>query len=134
MDIKPIKANLRVQRKRSKGFKMPSDAVYAGRGSKWGNPFKLDGDMIMVDAGHRRKIFSKWVCFYDNGGHTIEEVVKLYKDLLLDLNSHNVEPEIIERFRWMRDNIQLLHGKKVACWCKKDSCCHADVLIELANY
>lgn len=29
----------RIQRKRTKGWKMPPNTVYVGRGSKWGNPF-----------------------------------------------------------------------------------------------
>jgi hypothetical protein len=28
---------------------------------------------------------------------------------------------------------QLLRGKDLACWCKLDEPCHADVLLELAN-
>lgn len=33
---------VRIQRKRTKGWKMPAGAVYVGRGSKWGNPFTLE--------------------------------------------------------------------------------------------
>jgi len=29
----------RIQRKRTKGWKMPPNAVYVGRPTKWGNPF-----------------------------------------------------------------------------------------------
>lgn len=29
----------RIQRKRTKGWRMPPDAVYVGRPTKWGNPF-----------------------------------------------------------------------------------------------
>lgn len=140
MASKPmLPASLRVQRKRTKGFKMPDNTVYVGRGSRWGNPFKLFGDMIMVDAGHRRKILSKWVCYgnqnpkYDGGGFVAEDVVKLFRDLLMDLNSHEVEPEVREKFKWMRDRIRDLEGKRLACWCKEENCCHADALIELAN-
>ncbi len=32
---------IRVQRKRTKGWRMPENTVYVGRGSKWGNPFKV---------------------------------------------------------------------------------------------
>jgi hypothetical protein len=32
----------RIQRKRTKGWKMPDGAVYVGRPSIWGNPFPLD--------------------------------------------------------------------------------------------
>ncbi|MCL2092991.1 MAG: DUF4326 domain-containing protein [Treponema sp.] len=29
----------RIQRKRTKGWRMPPDTIYVGRGSRWGNPF-----------------------------------------------------------------------------------------------
>lgn len=31
----------RIQRKRTKGWKMPEGAVYVGRPTKWGNPFRI---------------------------------------------------------------------------------------------
>ena len=123
----------RIQRKRTRGWRMPENTKYVGRGSKFGNPFRLIGDMIYVDAIHRRKTLSRWVCYYPNGGYTTEDVVILFRDLLLDLNSHEVEPEIYARFRWMRDHIRDLQGKDLSCWCKKECACHADALIELAN-
>jgi hypothetical protein len=30
----------RIQRKRTKGWKMPANTVYVGRPTEWGNPFK----------------------------------------------------------------------------------------------
>ena len=30
---------IRIQRKRTKGWRMPENTVYVGRGSQWGNPF-----------------------------------------------------------------------------------------------
>lgn len=36
---------VRIQRKRTKGWKMPENTVYVGRGSKWGNPFKIGVDV-----------------------------------------------------------------------------------------
>lgn len=40
----------RVQRKRTRGWRMPSNAKYVGRPSKWGNPFRvgIDGDIKEV--------------------------------------------------------------------------------------
>ncbi len=32
---------VRIQRKRSRGWKMPPNTVYVGRPSRWGNPFQL---------------------------------------------------------------------------------------------
>ena len=33
----------RIQRKRATGWRMPADAIYVGRPTKWGNPFS-EGD------------------------------------------------------------------------------------------
>lgn len=39
----------RIQRKRTKGWRMPDGAVYVGRGSKWGNRYKV-GTCLIPDA------------------------------------------------------------------------------------
>jgi Domain of unknown function (DUF4326) len=31
----------RIQRRRTKGWRMPAGAVYVGRGSRWGNPWRI---------------------------------------------------------------------------------------------
>lgn len=38
---------VRIQRKRSKGWRMPEGAVYVGRPTKWGNPFVGDGAVAL---------------------------------------------------------------------------------------
>jgi len=135
--IQPV----RIQMKRKKGFNLQEyskslnglECILVSRPSKWGNPFRLMGDMIYVDASHRRKILSPWVLFYQTWGHTEKDVVKLFRDLLMDLNSHKIEPEIYQRFKYMRDRIFDLRGKDLVCWCPLDQPCHADILLELAN-
>ncbi len=32
----------RIQRQRTKGWRMPEGAVYVGRPTKWGNPFRIE--------------------------------------------------------------------------------------------
>ncbi len=32
----------RIQRKRTKGWKMPENTIYVGRPTKWGNPYKVE--------------------------------------------------------------------------------------------
>jgi hypothetical protein len=44
----------RIQRKRSKGWKMPPNAVYVGRPTKWGNPYKIGVD------GSREEVIAKY--------------------------------------------------------------------------
>lgn len=45
----------RIQRKRTKGWRMPVGAVYVGRRSNWGNPFKSD-DRAADVADYRRML------------------------------------------------------------------------------
>jgi len=40
----------RIQRKRSKGWRMPAGALYVGRPSKWGNPFHVGPDCDAEDV------------------------------------------------------------------------------------
>jgi hypothetical protein len=52
-------------------------------------------------------------------GFTLEESLRIYKEWAFD----------------HRDQIQReLSGKDLACWCKEGQPCHADVLLEIANY
>lgn len=37
-----MSAPVRIQRKRTKGWKMPEGAIYVGRGTLFGNPFTID--------------------------------------------------------------------------------------------
>lgn len=87
----------RIQRKRSKGWRMPEGAVYVGRPTIFGNPYKVS----------------------ING--TASQCVEVYR------NSLRVQPALKRLIR------RELRGKDLACWCRLDQPCHADVLLELAN-
>jgi hypothetical protein len=39
----------------------------------------------------------------------------------------------LKKLKWMVDNIHLLRGKELACYCELDATCHAQVLLEMAN-
>jgi hypothetical protein len=89
----------RIQRKRTKGWKMPEGAVYVGRPTMWGNYApKADRE----NRAYTVEWFRRWVC---------EEASEAWKG---------------------RAKIEL-GGKDLACWCRADQPCHADVLLELAN-
>lgn len=92
---------------------MPEGAVYVGRGSTWGNPWRIGARLIaevdMPDGSVHVREFNI----------TPEIAVAFYREAFaLDL------PEIIAELR----------GRDVACWCPLDQPCHADVLLELANH
>jgi len=88
--MKPI----RVQRKRSKGWKMPPNTVYVGRPTRWGNP---------------------WISIFP-------EVA--VKGFALTMSNSNAMRQAARNE---------LRGKNLACWCRLDQPCHADVLLKIAN-
>jgi len=96
----------RIQLSRRKGFRLPPNTVVVSRPSKWGNPFKV---MLERSKGEAAEAFKAWLAI------------------------EGVTAEIPERKEWMLKNLHTLRGKDLACWCKPDEPCHADVLLELAN-
>ncbi len=92
----------RIQRKRIKGWRMPKNAVYVGRPTKWGNPYKV------ITGGITK---------------TAEGVTQMYRYALVENET--------EWAQWVNNHMDELRGKDLACWCRLDQPCHADVLIEL---
>lgn len=101
----------RIQRKRTKGWKMPEGVVYVGRPTKWGNPLTA-GMWKNYTAADAVRDFKKWV--------TRDLTVASFD------NACGVPPSLTE----IRSE---LRGKNLACWCPLDQPCHADVLLKLAN-
>lgn len=124
---------VRIQRKRTKGWRMPENTVYVGRPSKWGNPFIVG--QILSDCVYRgeRGAFpyqiiqmaevDGFICSeYLEQVLTIQDALKLYKAYIL--------------YEWEMSgdyNPWKLADKNLSCWCALDSPCHADILLELAN-
>jgi len=124
----------RIQRKRTKGWRMPENTVYVGRGSRWGNPFKvLQRDCGCWDVEDENGV----TYLLDPSMHAPSEcsgsIPKRFAardaaDLFLSLYvGHRVFQER------STEELSALAGKNLACWCPLDQPCHADVLLELAN-
>ena len=119
----------RIQRKRTKGWKMPANTIYVGRPTKWGNPLKLVGDCIYIDAGYRRTILSPWV-YYAVGD--IDDLIYLYGKLWDGTEFWNKDLQHwADEFKLL--DLAELKGNDLACFCSLSSPCHADVLIELVT-
>ncbi len=97
---------IRVQRKRIKGWKMPENTVSVTRPHKWGNPFKVGDKIRDPMTGEVIKTLKD-----------IEDVLSWYRNYL----------------NYRQIDTSELRGKNLACFCKLDQPCHADVLLELAN-
>jgi len=93
----------RIQRKRSKGWTMPAGAIYVGRPSHHGNKYRVGTDGDAAECV--RKFRADWVWGLE---HPLGRLV-------------------------LTSTLDKLRGKDLACWCRLDQPCHADVLIELAN-
>jgi hypothetical protein len=117
-----MSAPVRIQRKRTKGWRMPEGAIYVGRPSKWGNLFIAPDPAVAVGA-YRRWLTTRdtfWVAGQDDG---------------LALAGSGLAGSGRVGFRRLNLPYLLpdLRGKDLACWCPLDQPCHADVLLELAN-
>lgn len=110
----------RIQMRRTAGWRKPAGAIYCGRPSLFGNPFPVSvhGREKAVEL-HRR-----WL----EGSMSAEEMKELSAaDRLPDAIS------LVDLRRMVLDRLQELRGHDLACWCRLDQPCHAEVLLELAN-
>lgn len=95
----------RIQLRRTKGWRMPTNTVKVDRTTMWGNRWQIG-------------THSNWL------GRTVattQEAVDCYRALQWPEAHHKA---------WAREK---LRGKNLACWCPLDQPCHADVLLEIAN-
>ena len=89
---------------------MPEGAIYVGRPTVWGNPFRVGKTQM-----------------HDIRDATAQECVDLYREWVTA--PQGMVAEIREHLR----------GRDLACWCPLEDehgnrvPCHADVLLEIAN-
>ena len=114
----------RVQRKRTKDWKMPLNTIYVGRPTKWGNPFRIIGDELFCFS-IKRKVLDPWIIF--------EEGIRPDRKILMILYRAWLHGRIVCDYlpKSPINNLDELKNKDLACWCPLDKECHADILIEL---
>jgi hypothetical protein len=93
---------------------MPAVAVYVGRPTKWGNPYRPESYGFENPDGTPAPF---------NEREARRMAVRDYEHQLrcgrLQVTVEDVRRE--------------LRGKDLACWCAVGAPCHADVLLEIAN-
>lgn len=129
----------RIQRKRTKGWRMPPNTVYVGRGSKWGNPFVIGEPCGIFKNGEGMRGMAETLV----PALSREQVIEFYDAVIGGMigpdqypTGHTWRDSFIKRHRgeWPQYTARReLRGKDLACWCPLDQPCHADVLLELAN-
>ena len=104
----------RVQRQRTKGWRTPEGAVYVGRGSKWGNPYRVGDESAWM---------GEMPVYGIDEPLTRADTAQLFRLALthghLDIGAEVIRTELAR--------------KDLMCWCPMTEPCHADVLLELAN-
>lgn len=114
-DDDPLKP-VRVQRRRTRGWRMPPNTICVSRPSKYGNPFRVDMWRGYLAADAVRD-FRRWLA---------RDPIMRSADIAFG------KPPSLEEIK------TALRGKNLACWCPMRSHgeyipCHADVLLEVAN-
>lgn len=122
----------RIQRRRTKGWRMPEGAVYVGRPTVFGN-------VCMCQHPHNCSLDPCKCC--GDGGFCC---VVAYREYVL--SGIENRPSSTGVLRYAMDAMDGYHernkliaklpelrGKDLACWCPLDKPCHADVLLDLAN-
>ncbi len=100
----------RIQRRRTKGWRMPEGAVSVTRPSVFGNPWRVVVGEMSASAA-----------------------VDMYRRWLTGDLPHNGVAGGLRRVVVLA-RLNELRGKDLACFCPLDGQpCHADVLLELAN-
>lgn len=144
---------VRIQRRRTRGWRMPEGAVYVGRPGPWGNPFILDPTLVLaVSAAYGYPARgSAWEWGFAMVLHrwwlTGEPPMPAPESRL----ERGYGPGEFTEGRtggafWMpglspiplplRPSLEPLRGRDLACWCPLDDPlrpCHADTLLRLAN-
>jgi len=111
----------RIQLKRTKGFRLPPGAVNVARPTKWGNPFRVG---VYSDSPQECVNAYQW-CI------ARFPVPQAARDLWRR-EGGDVAMLVVLAGR-VRSVLDEIRGKDLACWCREDAPCHADVLLEIAN-
>lgn len=126
----------RVQRRRTKGSRLPTGVLCITRPSRFGNPFRVVGSTVVgmnwddvVEWGHGVGAMPSQSMLYaeltDRRG-AVNEAVELYRELLA-VRRRQWEPTRYSK--WLLD----ARGRDVACYCPVSEPCHGDPLLEAVN-
>lgn len=124
---------IRIQRRRTTGWRMPPNAIYVGRPTVFGNPLRAGTLTSIGDDGFLLPMRTHQVV------RDRAHAVLLYRAAwqsgeLLGLLPRVELPHLPVPDSWdLSDLADMLRGRDLCCWCPLDRECHADVLLEVAN-
>lgn len=112
---------VRVQLRRTKGWRMPENTVSVARPGRFGNPFTVADCAEAGFRGTPAELARRCV-----------EAFRVWIDTPYWRNNWDGEESERKRSAALI-GIEGLRGKNLACFCPLDQPCHADVLLEIAN-
>lgn len=132
---------VRIQRSRQHKQVSPNGlpVKYCGRGTKWGNPFRVVkiGKRYSVKCSASKREGEILVCncrfSYDTKEEAAKDAVICYKELWLPHRNYPDIQEFIDFSHNLDEIRKELKGFNLSCWCKPGETCHVDFLLEIAN-
>lgn len=97
----------RIQRRRTKGWRIPPNSKYIGRGTLWGNPYRVKGPLVHPNE---RRAYSNL------------DAVAMYRWALRTGRLPYNEADIRANFKGV---------EYIVCWCKPNEACHGDVILKI---
>jgi hypothetical protein len=113
------KSPQRIQRKRTKGWRIPPNTLCVTRPGRWSNPFRVGG----LFKWEPRGVIPPWC----RANHPGERGFTQITDKAMAVAWFARLMKIDDR------DLSELRGKNLACWCSPGEACHADLLLRLAN-
>lgn len=98
---------------------MPPNTKYIGRGSKFGNPFRVV---------RMHNLMGSFWATQDTRGSLIEGI----RSIRAHHTKIEAQKEAVDLFRaWSEyKDFAELAGHDLACWCKEGEPCHGDIILE----
>ena len=104
----------RIQMSRQRPWRADNpDAVIVARPHEWSNPFRVGDTATVMDAQNEPKVVVISPAL----------AVALFDSWLMTTCGPGIDEQIVRE----------LGGRDLACWCRLDQPCHADVLLRIAN-
>jgi hypothetical protein len=110
---------VRLQRKRTKGYRLPPNAVYVGRPTVWGNIWRPEDAAAWYPGQLTKRQQVEWAVAQYRRDAEQRQFVHY------DLSDADAVP--------LTDLPARMGGRDLVCWCPLDQPCHADVLLAWAN-
>lgn len=106
----------RERRSRARGARLPAGTICVTRGTRWGNPFLLDGTVDERQA-------KRWGWNVPR----LRTMAGMHPLSAFESALRSLTPDALAALR------HHLGGRNLACWCNWDQACHGDVLLLVSN-